>query len=82
MYMCMKCRVRHRAISILGSCAGQLLRGMKEEDRTVCSWERIKARKMPLCVSVLLHIHRQKKKVEDPGINPGTSRMLSEYSTI
>ena len=27
-------------------------------------------------------IRKKKKKVEDPGIDPGTSRMLSERSTI
>ena len=27
-------------------------------------------------------IHEMKKDMEDPGIDPGTSRMLSERSTI
>ena len=36
------------------------------------------------CIAMALSIEwlEKKKKVEDPGIDPGTSRMLSERSTI
>ena len=44
-----------------------------------------------MCLGTLESVHQQfvvkrqkkkKKKLEDPGIDPGTSRMLSERSTI
>ena len=39
-------------------------------------------RKVGLKLLATIHFKELKKGVEDPGIDPGTSRMLSERSTI
>ena len=44
----------------------------------ILTWLELK----PRTENDLIFYNLQKKRVEDPGIDPGTSRMLSERSTI
>ena len=44
----------------------------------ILTWLELK----PRTKNDLIFYNLQKKRVEDPGIDPGTSRMLSERSTI
>ena len=61
-------------------------RGLRPErsalDRSAILTCQYQQRKVGLKLLATIHFKELKKGVEDPGIDPGTSRMLSERSTI